>query len=219
MDATGGIRRLALRPWLVSLLLGVALGAASLVGDAIGIRLLNGLANAAGPWLVVAFAAGLGHLDLRAGAVGGALSLLAAVATYYVGIPILWGPDHAYAGPLIALWIVAAVVGGAVFGAAGSAWRGATGRARMIAGALLPAALLAEALHRLLQIEPWTGFDASGTYAQVMLAELVAGAIALWFVVRGPDRRGTSIAAAGLTMAGLATFLAVERLAGVLAFL
>lgn len=219
MHDTGAAWRQRFRPWLVSALLGVALGAASLLGDAVGIRMLNGHANAAGPWLLVAFAAGLVHRDLRAGAIGGALSLVAAVSTYYLGIPVLWAPDHAYAGPLIALWLIAAVVGGAVFGAAGSTWVRATGRSRAIAGALLPAALLAEAAHRLVQIEPWTGFDASGTYAQVMLAEVLAGVIALWLVVRGPDRRATSVAAAGLTVAGLATFLAVERLAGVLAFL
>ena len=96
-----------------------------------------------------------------------------------------------------------------------------TGTRRAIAGAVPVAALFAEAAHRFLQIAPWESFDPSGTYAQVMLAEAIAGAVLARLVIRslGADRRTGYIAAAGLTAAGLAAFVTVENLAHVLAFL
>jgi Family of unknown function (DUF6518) len=203
--------------WLLAIALGALIGAASLVGDAVGIRLLNGLANAAAPWLVVAFASGTVHRDVRAGVVAGVLSLLVAVAVYYLGISIVFGPDRSYAGPLIVLWLGAAVVGGGVFGAAGCAWRAGSGRRRAVAGAMPAAALFAEAAHRWLQVAASGAFDLSGTYAQVMLAEAAGGLVALWLMARGPERRTVLLAAAGLAAAGLAAFIAVERLAHVLA--
>jgi hypothetical protein len=203
---------------VASLALGLAIGALSLLGDAVGIRVLNGLANAAGSWLLVAFVSGSLHPDLRAGGLAGAATLLFGVVAYYLGIGVVFGPDRTYAGPLILMWVGAALAGGAVFGGAGSAWSSAAGRRRAILGALPAAALLAEAAHRLVQVAPWEGFDPSGTYAQVMVAEAVAGAIVLWLAMRGPEHRAGYAAAAGLTVAGLAAFLAVEGLARVLAY-
>lgn len=104
---------------------------------------------------------------------------------------------------------------------AGATWVTATGTRRAIAGALPVAVLFAEAAHRFVQIAPWEGFDLSGTYAQVMLAEAIAGGVLAWLVIRSldADRRTGYVAAAGLTAAGLAAFVAVENLARVLAFL
>ena len=71
------------------LLLGIAVGTFSAIGDAISF--LAAPANAVGPWVAAAFAAGAIAERPRAGAVGGMVALLVAVVAYYVGVRVLWG--------------------------------------------------------------------------------------------------------------------------------
>ena len=218
MTRSQGRAPIHVRAWGATLLLGLLVGAASLLGDSAGIRLLNGLANAAAPWLLVAFVCGALHRGPVAGAIAGATALLIGVLVYYLGVPFVFGADHAYAGPLIAMWLAGSVVGGGVAGGAGPTWSGAESPRRAIAGALPAAALFGEAAHRFVQVEPWEGIYLLSTYAQVMLAEAIAGVVVLWFVSRGRERRTGYLAVAGLSVAGLAALVAVERLARTLAF-
>jgi hypothetical protein len=160
--------------WLA--LLGIGLGTFSVVGDTV--PFLAAPANAVGPWIVVAFAAGVVARRPRPGAVAGAIVLVLAVVTYYVGARIVWG--DAFADPLraTAVWGVVAVLVGAPLGLAGGAWAGGEARWRVPSVALLSGLLLAEAITRFVEVEGWTGIDFGRTALQVWAYDTIAALLA-----------------------------------------
>jgi len=103
-----------------ALALGIVLGAASRLGD----RLPAGpdwIANLAGPWLAVAFILGATCASRRRGALLGALVLLTGVASYYA---VLVAEQGGVPVPAAAsFWLVGALAGGQLLGAAGAALR------------------------------------------------------------------------------------------------
>ena len=125
--------------------LGVALGLASRLGD----RLPSDAAwlfNMIGPWAAVAFFVGARGRSSRAGAVLGAAVLLAAVATYYAVTPVLVELRIARESLLAApVWALGGLIGGALYGAAGTWWRRGVSL-RPVGVALLGGLLAAEAL-------------------------------------------------------------------------
>ncbi|HEX3220129.1 MAG TPA: DUF6518 family protein, partial [Candidatus Limnocylindria bacterium] len=139
----GILVRLALVPVLFGLLLGLF----SARGDGVHVMVINGLANAASPWIMVAFVAGALQPSIRFGALAGTFTLLVAVLTYYVGF---LASGASFLLPFLALWAAAAVVGGGLFGLAGGAWRADRARWGAPAVALVSGLLLAEAAHRLI---------------------------------------------------------------------
>jgi len=178
------------RRTLVPLLLGVLLGLFSARGDGVHVMLINGLANAASPWVLVAFTAGALQASWRSAALAGGGALLLAVITYYVGF--LAG-GASFLLPFLAVWSVAAIVLGALFGVAGATWRADRAGRGATALAIVGGVLLAEAAHRLILLQVWTGIEWDRTYMQVATADTVAAAVLLLVLL---DRRRWRVAAA-----------------------
>jgi len=126
--------------------IGALWGVACWWGDGSSLTFVRGLANTAGPWLLIAFAAGARSRDAVPGAVLGALALLAVIGAYYLSLELF---DSEVASGRITLdggsaWAVAALPVGAVFGLCGAAWR--AGFATPLAVGLLGGALFGEGL-------------------------------------------------------------------------
>lgn len=199
--------RIAWRGLAAAVALGVLLGVFSSRGDGVGIMVVNGLANATSPWVIVAFAVGAVAASPGPGALAGAVALVAGVWTYYVGF-LLGG--HAFLLPFMGIWSAAAGAAGALFGAAGGAWRDRRDRWRTLAVAAVVGALLAEAAHRLVLFEIWTGIEWERTYFQVAVADLLLAA-ALLVVLAEAGRRSTALlAAVPLAAAILVTLFGVD---------
>jgi hypothetical protein len=186
------------RPVLAALGIGLALGLLSMVGDwlPLELRLAIGLANAGGPWLAGAFAAGAVGARVGVGAATGAGALLVAVLTYYGVYRLVVGDVVADPLRAITIWGAAALVIGASFGAAGAAWAGGSGRAHLLGASVLSGGFLAEAILRGVEVEIWTGIDLGRTSVLVAAAEF-AIAVVLPLVLL--ERRGWA-AAGGLTV-------------------
>jgi hypothetical protein len=129
------------RGLVVALLAGLVLG--------IGTRLVYELppewwwlARIGGPWLAVAFGAGLSVRRPIDGALAGAVCLVTAILVYYAIMGLI---QHAYeASPFGLAWLFVAVPAGLVFGALGAAIRRPA--LRVPAAAILSATFVAEAL-------------------------------------------------------------------------
>jgi hypothetical protein len=208
----GVLVRLLLAP----VVLGMLLGLFSARGDGVHVMVVNGLANAASPWIVVAFLAGTLQVDPRPGAAAGAAALLLAVLTYYVGF--LAG-GATFLLPLLAVWAVAAVLAGGLFGLAGGAWRADRARWGAAAVALVSGLLLAEAAHRLILLEVWTGIEWDRTYMQVAMADVVGAGLAL-LLLRGASRWQVAAALVPLVaVTGLGLLSAGDAVLGMAAWL
>jgi hypothetical protein len=200
---------------LIALVAGLALGLFSGLGDRLPpdtpLHVVVALANAAGPWLVTAFAVGAVARAPLAGAITATAALLAAVAVYYLSIYLL-GNSVADLVRTAGVWLAVSVVVGPLLGAAGGAWAepGAPWP-RVAAIGLLAGCLAAEAILRFIQVEAWTGLDVARTDIQVGLIELAAAAI-IPFVLLPAGERLRGYAAAAIATVG-ATALSAGALA------
>jgi hypothetical protein len=195
-----------------ALLLGVALGVFSFVGDlTTGDSpeiLLNALANAFGPWVVIAFVAGIVAARPTAGAWAGPLALMVAVVAYYVVFLLAWGDRLADVRITIVVWLAAALVAGVIFGTAGGAWA-AEARWRPLATALLCGGLLAEAAYQAVELAWCDCLDATRPTLYVVIVDtLFAVAAPLVLVERG-RRLLTYAMAVALAIAGYAAIVLV----------
>jgi hypothetical protein len=127
----------------VALVVGLATGAVTQILQGVLPEAIGSLANSVTPWLAVAFV--VGSMTRRAwlAAAAGALTLLAALVGYYWLVQVRFGYGLELRGTVV-VWLVAAVVGGPVFGLAGSWWRGDRPWRRAVAAALLGAAAISE---------------------------------------------------------------------------
>jgi Family of unknown function (DUF6518) len=155
---------------LMWLALAVAFGLAVQGGDRI-VDVPHRLTALGGPWLLLAFAAGVTVRRPWHGALAGAAVLVVATGAYYAVLLGVYGRAAAhYAAVMLVGWGAASALAGAVFGYAGTLWR-----SRPQAAALPGAALIAEAL--VLAVEP-TFLDAH----RLLALEALAGA-GLWLVL------------------------------------
>ncbi|WP_147795740.1 DUF6518 family protein [Cellulomonas sp. Y8] len=123
---------------------GLAVGALTSVGQTLlGGTAFAGLANAVSPWLVASFLVGALARRGWVAALAGLLACAGEVAGYYL-VADLRG--FAVSASSVAVWVVAGVLGGPVFGWAGRLWRTATGTWRGLGPALLVGCWLAEAV-------------------------------------------------------------------------
>ncbi len=196
-----------IRDLAVAAALGLLLGLFSLLGDGATLTVVVGLANAASPWLVTAFAAGAAAGTPARGALTGAAALATAVVVYYLGL-LARGSAPVDVAITTLAWIGVAALAGPAFGAAGGAW-GA--RREPIAVGILAGALLAEAAYRFIQLEAWDGIDLARTSMQVAIANVVGAVLAPVLLLRR-DRwliaYGVALAAApiGLALVALVTW-------------
>jgi hypothetical protein len=177
-------------PWVTVLVAGIALGLFSALGDRLPadtpLHVLVALANAAGPWLAVAFTVGAVARRPWAGAVAAAASLVVAIIVYYLGIYVA-GNSVGDLARVAGVWLAAAFMVGPALGACGAIWVGHR-RWRVAAGAALPGVLLAEACQRLIQVEAWTGLDLTRTDIQVGIIETAAGLLLPLLLLRRGER-------------------------------
>ncbi|MEP7040796.1 MAG: DUF6518 family protein [Chloroflexota bacterium] len=203
--------------WAVAL--GIALGAFSMIGDGLDpttpLHVIVALANAAGPWLAIAFAVGALQGTPQRGGVAGAVALTTATFVYYLGI-YAGGHQVAEVGRVMASWLAVSGVAGPLLGAAGGLWARSAGRPRSWSAAILCGALLAEAVFRLIQIEGWAGIDLTRSDWQVAVADLLGGLLLPLFLVERSDRRWAY--AATLLIATGGTLVIAGVTAAVLAF-
>jgi hypothetical protein len=125
----------------VGLLVGaVTSGAQTVLGDSPFVA----VANSVSPWVVSSFLIG-SLIRTRATAAGlGVVSCVSEVAGYYL---IAAARGFEVGVPHVEVWLVLAVVGGAVFGLAGQSWKWASHRERGLGAALLVAVCALEALY------------------------------------------------------------------------
>jgi Family of unknown function (DUF6518) len=125
------------------LVVGIVIGVATSFGQGTLHLPWAALVNAISPWLLGAFVAGAPQRRPWSGALAGGGACLIEVVSYYAATAVR---GNAVASSEIALWIGCAVIGGPVFGyAAMSWWRGGDPKKRL-AGAVLPASFMAEAV-------------------------------------------------------------------------
>lgn len=100
------------------------------------------LANSASPWLTVAWVVGRYQRGTRGAAVAGAVTCVGEVVGYYgVSAARGFGVSESY----LVFWVVAALVGGPIFGACGRLARGAQPRfGASLGAAAVPATFLGE---------------------------------------------------------------------------
>jgi hypothetical protein len=132
--------------------IGIALAAGLIAGGVT--QLLQGIlpagigsfANSATPWLAVAFGVGSTASRWWLAAIAGAVTLIAALVGYYGLVQLRFGYGPELRGAVL-LWLIAAVVGGPVFGVVGRWWRGDGRWLRATGPALLGASAIAEGIY------------------------------------------------------------------------
>ena len=107
---------------------------------------IGSIANSATPWLAAAFGVGSTASRWWLAAIAGAVTLLAALVGYYGLVQLRFGYGPELRGAVL-LWLIAAVVGGPVFGVAGRWWRGDGPWLRATGPALLGASAIAEGVY------------------------------------------------------------------------
>lgn len=135
---------------LVALIVGVALGVLTLVGQGVLDANWNRLANSGAIWVSGAFIVGSLMPSERSAAAVGLGALIAAVLSYYISARLFAGAGVSASS--IAIWLGTAVVGGPVFGLAGRSWRGDRQPQRRLAVAVLAGVYVAEGASTLLRI-------------------------------------------------------------------
>lgn len=198
-----------MRGMALALMAGAILGVLSRLGDHLLSDAFKDLADVGGLWLVTAFAVGATVSTAGQGAITGTLTLLTAVSTYYLSTymldePITGArtiPRLGFVGP----WIVAALVGGPIFGGAGFLWRTWQGWLRVVAVALVSGFLTAESVLWLLR---------GTSMMSVSGAELVCAAVLPWLMLRPGERLMAVGLASGFGLVALATFSTVVALLG-----
>jgi hypothetical protein len=125
----------------VAILIGVAIGALTSVGQAHLDLPWSALVNSASPWLFGAFVAGALQLRRSLGIGAGVAVCVVEVVLYYV---VTEARGYAASNAEIVFWIACAVVGGPIFGWAGWAWRRGSDRIAPAGAALICATFLAE---------------------------------------------------------------------------
>ncbi len=199
---------------LLAIVVGVALGAFSLLADGIlpG-RLFTLLGNIAAPWVVAAFFVGFRATSVKQGALTGGLALLVGVATYYLGGTLR---DYVVNSTNV-VWTVVALVAGPVMGACGAAVSNRRQRPPMIAVALPAAMLVAEGLFLVIDRKIWQSNLGAEPYRLidlgVALALVVGGLMLPWVFLKDRPSRASGYV---LTVAGGAfgafAFVLLQRL-------
>jgi hypothetical protein len=177
------------RLWLVSVVVGVGLGAFSLLADGIvGGRLVGILGNIASPWGLAAFFVGRLATQPKRGAVAGALTLVVGVAVYYLG-----GALRGYTvGEVDVVWTAIALVAGPVMGWSGAAIASQPERPPILAVAAPSAMLVAEAIFLAIDRKVWHYDLRAETYRLIdlgVMVALVVGGVVLPVVFERDRRR------------------------------
>jgi hypothetical protein len=201
---------------IAAALLGLGLGLFSSWADFLPaqtpLHVLIAMGNAIGPWVAVGFAAGAIQRRTAIGAAGGAISLAAGVAAYYVAALLNWGAGvPSFMSQLILVWLLVALIAGCVTGAAGGSWA-SSDRYLAFGPALLAGALLAEAAYRFIEVEGWLGIDLARTGVQVTLVDTFGAILVLALLLNRARWPNAVLATLVIGLAGLGAIAGVESL-------
>jgi hypothetical protein len=159
------------------------------------------VANTISPWLLVAFLVGSVFPDRRSASAAGVATLVLALVGYYAMTTLRFGIGGGTSSLLF--WGTGALVGGAVFGFAGHAWRQGDERWRAAAIGLVAAVFVAEGVYQR-QIRP---------DVPVGTAYIVVGALVPLVLGRSTrDRVGGYVAAVPALALGALGFVVFLRL-------
>lgn len=100
---------------------------------------------------------------------------------------------------------------GSLLGAAGGAWA-AQGRYPTFGPTVLAGALLAEAAHRFILVEGWTGIDLARTARQVALVDTVAAILVPLLLLERPRWPRTYTGSVGIAAVGTILLAGADRL-------
>jgi len=141
------------------------------------------------PWLGLAFA--LGALTVLwggrrvAAAIGGAVATVGAVLGYYGYMHVVEHEANAYyLAHYLTFWLVPALLGGPLFGAAGAAWRDGSARLKALAVGLLGAVCVGEG-----GLDTLASLGAQRSADAVSVAELALGLVLPLVLLRARTRR------------------------------
>jgi hypothetical protein len=158
-------------PWLVAGLIG-AVGVANGLLSLLAFGTLgpgwNTLGNSGAIWLLVAFAVGALMPTAGLAVAGATASLVGSVVWFYMAAHYLVGMPVSSVG--IAIWLIASVAGGPVYGLAGYWWRHGLGVWREVGLALMGGVFIAEGVFTLihdprLPIVGWVAVGLGATFA------------------------------------------------------
>ncbi len=141
------------------------------------------IANSGGPWLLAAFAAGAVMRGMALGAVIGVTTLTGANLGYAAAVT--WIEHGTSSTSTTVFWIIIGVLGGPVFGAAGTWWRIAPGWRRAVAAGTIGAVFVGEGIRGLWFITPVQ----HGGWEQIVIGVVLA----IWLAQTWRER-GTAIA-------------------------
>jgi hypothetical protein len=187
---------------------GLATGALTQVGQSVLPDGWSQLANAITPWLVIAFLVGARMPDRSWAAGAGAATLILALVGYYAMTELRYGIGGGTSS--LIFWGLGAIVGGPVFGLAGRTWLTGSSWPRALAIGLVAAVAIAEGLYHVVVLaEPSVG---AGFIAAGLMAPLILGR------TREDRLRGYVATLPGLALgaAGFVVFLLLSvRITGV----
>jgi hypothetical protein len=129
--------------WSLALLIGIAIGAGTSIGQAHLNLPWSSLVNSASPWLLGGFLAGALQQRIRTGIAAGLLACVSEVVAYYA---VTEARGYAASNGEIAFWVVSALIGGPLFGWGGWAWRHGAAQFRPLGAGLAGGTFLAEAI-------------------------------------------------------------------------
>jgi hypothetical protein len=191
---------------LAAALVGLGTGVLTQVGQSVLPDGWSSLANSITPWLFVAFLLGSRAPGSWWAVAAGPVALLLALVGYYLTVALRYEIVASLTGAVI-LWIVAAVVGGPVFGLAGRWWRDDRPWHRAVGAGLMGAAAIAEGLY----------FGVVLGYTSVAIGAVAIGVVMPLVLGRRPgDRVRGLVALAPCVVLGVVGFAATIGLYTVL---
>jgi uncharacterized protein DUF6518 len=173
VSAAGTAGPLRVGPWLVVGLIG-AIGIANGLLTLLAFGTLgagwNTLGNSGAVWLLVAFAVGALMPTTGLAIAGATASLVGSVVWFYMAAHYLVGMPVSSAG--IAIWLLASVLGGPLYGLAGYWWRIGPGVRHVVGLALVGGVFVAEGVFTLIHdpVLPIVGWVAVGIGALFTMA-------------------------------------------------
>ena len=189
------------RRGLFVVVVGLATGGLTLLGQAVLDGDWNRLANSGAIWVTVAFAVGALMASDREAVVAGTATLLLALVGYQLAA---WVAHASLGGSAFVIWSGTALVGGPVFGLAGRRWRVDSGWTRVVAISLLGAVFVAEGANTL-----WAIPD----LARAGWVEVVLGIGLVILLGRDLRERATALALlVPLSLLGLLAYAGIDRL-------
>ena len=151
MTAADALGHRRVTPWLVAALIsaiGVANGLLTLLAFGTLGAGWNTLGNSGAIWLLVAFAVGALMPTAGLAIAGATASLVSSVVWFYMAAHYLVGMPVSSAA--IAIWLLASIAGGPVYGLAGHWWRTGPGRRHVVGLALIGGVFIAEGVFTLI---------------------------------------------------------------------